>query len=147
MWMEINLLFKCFWRHYYKMWVQFISFHSLDWWIHYFFTGPHSLDWWCHYFFIGPHSLDQWFHCFFTGPHSLQLMNSLKIQWKHLVYKDTFCYNERKWTVDWSKQRGKNPQEKKQIFLEGQSQKHLCERFFPKGKMCHKKNLLRFSVF
>jgi hypothetical protein len=44
--------------HYYKMWVQFISFCSLDQWIHYFFISPHSL----------------------------QLMNSLKIQWNHLAY-------------------------------------------------------------
>ncbi len=50
-------------HHYYKMWVQF--------------TSPHSLDHWIHYFFI--------------GPHSLQLVNSLKIQWNHLAYKDTFC--------------------------------------------------------
>jgi hypothetical protein len=53
-------------NHYYKMWVQFTS----------------------------PHSLDQWIHCFFSSPHSLQPVNSLKIQWNHLVYRDTFCCNE-----------------------------------------------------
>jgi hypothetical protein len=49
----------------YKMWVQFISLHSLYQWIHYFFTGPRSL----------------------------QLVNSFKIQWNHLAYRDTFCCN------------------------------------------------------
>jgi hypothetical protein len=49
--------------HYYKMWVQFTS----------------------------PCSLDQWIHCFFIGLRSLQPVNSFKIQWNHLVYKDTFC--------------------------------------------------------
>jgi len=49
--------------HYYKMWVQFINICSLDQWTHYFFTSPHSI----------------------------QPINSLKIQWNHLAYKDTFC--------------------------------------------------------
>jgi len=49
--------------HYYKMWAQFTS----------------------------PCSLDQWIHCFPTSPRSLQLVNSLKIQWNHLAYRDTFC--------------------------------------------------------
>ncbi len=61
-----NLKNLNFEMHYYKMWVQF----------------------------IGPHSLDQLIHCFFTIPHSLQLMNSLKIQWNHLVYRDTFCCSD-----------------------------------------------------
>ncbi len=52
--------------HYYKMWVQFISLRSLD----------------------------QWIHWFFVGPCSLQLVNSLKIQWNHLAYKDAFCCND-----------------------------------------------------
>jgi hypothetical protein len=43
--------------------------------------------------FTSPCSLDQWIHCFFISPRSLQLVNSLKIQWNHLVYKDTFCGN------------------------------------------------------
>jgi hypothetical protein len=30
----------------------------------------------------------------FTNPRSLQLVNSLKIQWNHLAYKDTFCCSE-----------------------------------------------------
>jgi hypothetical protein len=107
--------------HYYKMWVQFISPHSLGQWIHCFFTGPscfhcykmwvqfvspHSLGHWIqcfftgpscfHYYkmwvqFISPHSLSQWIHCFFASPSSLQPVNSLKIQWNHLTYKDTFC--------------------------------------------------------
>jgi len=29
--------------HYYKMWVQFISPHSLDQWIHYFPISPYLL--------------------------------------------------------------------------------------------------------
>jgi hypothetical protein len=41
--------------------------------------------------FISPRSLEQWIHYFFTSPRSLQLMNSLKIQWNHLAYMDTFC--------------------------------------------------------
>jgi hypothetical protein len=41
--------------------------------------------------FTSPRSLGQWIHCFFIGPRSLQLMNSFKIQWNHLAYKDTFC--------------------------------------------------------
>jgi hypothetical protein len=49
-------------KHYYKMWVQFIS----------------------------PHSLDQWIHYFPTKSCSLQIVNSLKIQWNHLAHKDTF---------------------------------------------------------
>jgi hypothetical protein len=40
--------------------------------------------------FISPHSLDQWIHYFFIGPRSLQPMNSLKIHWNYLVYMDTF---------------------------------------------------------
>jgi hypothetical protein len=51
--------------HYYKMWVQFTS----------------------------PHSIEEWICYFFTNPHSLQLMNWLKIQWNHLVYQNTFCCN------------------------------------------------------
>jgi hypothetical protein len=46
------------------MWVQFMSPYSLDLWIHYFFIGSYSLQ---------------------------QQVNSLKIQWNHFVYKDTFC--------------------------------------------------------
>ncbi len=53
-------------NHYYKMWVQFIN----------------------------PYLVDQWIHCFFTGPHSLQPVNSLKTQWNHLAYRDTFCCSE-----------------------------------------------------
>jgi hypothetical protein len=45
--------------------------------------------------FISPHSLDQWIHYFFIGPRSLQLVNSLKIQWNHLMYNNTFCCSER----------------------------------------------------
>jgi hypothetical protein len=60
--------------HYYKMLVQFISHHLLDYWIHCFFTDSLSLDQWIHYFFIGP--------C------SLQLVNSLEIQWNHLTFKE-----------------------------------------------------------
>ncbi len=57
-------------KHYYKMWVQFTN----------------------------PYSLDQWIHYFFTSPCSLQLVNSLKIQWNHLKYMDTFCWsNEITW--------------------------------------------------
>ncbi len=52
--------------HHYKMWVQFIS----------------------------PRSLNQWIHCFFIGPCSLQPMNSLKIQWNQLAYRDTFCCSD-----------------------------------------------------
>jgi hypothetical protein len=37
-----------------------------------------------------PCSLEQWIHYFFTSPRSLQLVNSLKIQWNHLVYRDNF---------------------------------------------------------
>jgi hypothetical protein len=59
--------------HYYKMWMQFSS----------------------------PRSLDQWIHCFFTGPCSLQPMNSLKIQWNHLAYGDTFCYSVGKSLPTW----------------------------------------------
>ncbi len=40
--------------------------------------------------FTNPCSLDQWIHYFFIGPHSFQLVNSLKIQWNHLAYRDTF---------------------------------------------------------
>jgi hypothetical protein len=39
-----------------------------------------------------PRSLDQWIHYFFTGLGSLEPVNSLKIQWNHLRYRDTFCY-------------------------------------------------------
>jgi hypothetical protein len=56
-------------KHYYKMWVQFTS----------------------------PHSLGQWIHYFPIRSHSLWPMNSLNIQWNHLAYKDTFCYSEMKW--------------------------------------------------
>ncbi len=65
MWFPIS---SCIWSqnlsnpHYYKMRAQFIS----------------------------PRSLDQWIHCFFTGPCSLRSLNSFKIQWNHLVYRDTF---------------------------------------------------------
>jgi hypothetical protein len=52
--------------HYYKMWVQFIS----------------------------PHSLDQWIHCLFTHPRSLQPLNSLIIKWNHSASKDTFCCSD-----------------------------------------------------
>ncbi len=51
--------------HYYKMWAQFTI----------------------------PHSLNQWIHYFFIGPYSLQPMNSFKIQWNHLAYRDTFWSN------------------------------------------------------
>ncbi len=73
--------------HYYKMWVQFSN----------------------------PYSPNQWIHCFFTGPHSLQPVNSFKIQWNCLVYKDTFCYsvywplkprNMDQITFDWGVQHG-----------------------------------------
>jgi hypothetical protein len=37
------------------------------------------------------YSVDQWIHCFVNSPHSLQLVNSFKIQWNHLAYRDTFC--------------------------------------------------------
>jgi hypothetical protein len=53
-------------KHYYKMWVQF----------------------------VGPHSLDDWIHCFLSSPYSRQLVNSLKIQWNHLAFRDTFCCSE-----------------------------------------------------
>jgi len=43
--------------------------------------------------FTSPYSLDQWIHYFFTGPGSLQPVNSLKIRWNHLTYKDTFSCN------------------------------------------------------
>ncbi len=33
--------------------------------------------------FISPHSLDEWIHCFSIGPCSLQLMNSLLFNWSH----------------------------------------------------------------
>jgi hypothetical protein len=44
--------------------------------------------------FTSPCSLDWWIHCFFINPHSLQPINSFKIQWSHLAYKDTFCCSE-----------------------------------------------------
>ncbi len=59
-----------------------------------FSLSIHYNKMWVH--FISPHSLDQWIHCFFTGPYSLQPMNSLKIQWNHLAYMDTFCCNDSK---------------------------------------------------
>jgi hypothetical protein len=58
------VLVQLIFYHYYKMWIQFISPHSMDWWIHYL-----------------------------TNPHAMGLVNSLKIQWKHSMNKDTFCYN------------------------------------------------------
>ncbi len=30
----------------------------------------------------------------FTSPHSLQSVNSLKIKWNHLAYRDTFCCSD-----------------------------------------------------
>jgi hypothetical protein len=44
--------------------------------------------------FTNPCSLTQWIHYFVYGPRSLQPVNSFKIQWNHLVYKDSFCCNE-----------------------------------------------------
>jgi hypothetical protein len=44
--------------------------------------------------FINPHSLNQWIHYSPTSPRLLRLMNSLKIYWNHLAYKDTICYSE-----------------------------------------------------
>jgi hypothetical protein len=61
-------------HHYYKMWVQFAN----------------------------PYSLDQWIHFFFTSPCSPQPMNSFKIQWNHLAYRDTFCCSAFPWTSSWS---------------------------------------------
>ncbi len=42
-----------------------------------------------------------WIHYIPIRSHSLRLMNSLKIQWNHLAYKDTFCWSEFKnaWTL------------------------------------------------
>jgi hypothetical protein len=60
--------------HYFKTWVQFTS----------------------------PRSQDQWIHCFFTSPCSLQIMNSLKIQWNHLAYMDTFCCSAYDWRLPFS---------------------------------------------
>ncbi len=40
----------------------------------------------------GCRSLDQWIPCILTRSCSLGLVNSLKIQWIHLTYKDTFYY-------------------------------------------------------
>jgi len=49
--------------HFYKMWVQFISPHFVNHWIHYILIRSCSL-----------------------GP-----VNSLKIQWNHLAYRKAFC--------------------------------------------------------
>jgi hypothetical protein len=49
-----------------------------------------------------PHSLNPWIHYFFTGLCSLQPVNSLKIQWNHWAYRDTFCcsnLNSKIWLV------------------------------------------------
>ncbi len=68
---SLNVMSKNKSNHHYKIWVQFTS----------------------------PHSLDRWIHCLFIGPCSLQPMNSLKIQWNHLTYRDTVCCSE--WWQTW----------------------------------------------
>jgi hypothetical protein len=54
-----------------------------------------------------PRLLDHWIHYFFIGPYSLQLVNSLKIQWKAKIPESIILYNESKHNILALKQKQK----------------------------------------
>jgi len=100
--------------HYYKMWVQFTSPHSIEEWICYFLSSPHSLqlmNWLKNPMkslgvVFSPHSIEEWVCYFFTSPHSLQLMNWLKNPMKSLGVQKHILLQRFKYKCD---KRDKSP--------------------------------------